>query len=154
MKIIIVFPILLVISTVCFSQQLNIDSAINVAFTKQFISESLSQPDYLKKSRQQKKIGWILAGSGGGVLLGTLLVQTLVVGVTYRFGNVPQGAVGYTIGGAALATGVGFLIAGSNTMKKANTATVFFKMQKTPLLVQQQTITKQSLPTLGIRLSL
>ena len=108
---------------------------------------SLTQHDYLKKSKHQKTAAWILLGSGGlFAILGS--VQT-----NPDYGESDQ--TGRTIllvtGLTTIAVSVPLFIASSKNKKKA--MSVSFKNEKTPQLVETGLVYKYA-PALTLKIAL
>ena len=148
MKKIITLKLLLAFATVSFCQQ-------NVQ------KQSLVQSDYLQKSKKQKKIGWILIGSGTamfvtsaiipeGALTGEISYPCLCQDVHENDGI--KG--GFIFAGAVSMLGsIPFFIASGKNKKRGNQASVFINMEKTPLL-KGTVISNQSFPGLGVKINL
>jgi hypothetical protein len=90
--------------------------------------------DYLKKSKKQKRAGWIMLGSGAAMLaVGIPLMETADEGL----GGLGQGIGGFALmigGGALMLTSVPFFIASSKNKKRAATVSGFLKMEEAQVL--------------------
>lgn len=145
MKKIIILHLLLVFTTVSFSQQI-------------VQKKSLTKVDYLQKSKKQKTLAWILLGGGIGLIAITAAIPSEVT----DYGNpldpfddkysnswdllaIP-GALG-------ILGSIPFFIAAGNNKKKARSASAFINLEKVPVLLQTM-IRNQSFPAVGVRISL
>lgn len=145
MKKTIVFSLLLAFGSVCFSQQIG-------------QKKSFNQTDYLQKSKKQKRIAWILLGSGASLVITSALIPSKltdegVPGVFWDDKYSNDWGLLILPGTVAMLGSVPFFIASSKNKKKARTASVFINMERVPVL-QQVKIKNQPLPALGIRISL
>jgi hypothetical protein len=141
MKNIIVFSMLMTIAATSFSQQI----------TPQ---PQLTKQDYLKKSKKQKTIGWILAGTGVtsvvlsiATLDGTEIFSSIDGddGPINRFGALFFG------GGVVTLSSIPFFISSGKNNRKA--MSMSFKMQQVPQM-QISKITNQSIPSLSLKVGL
>lgn len=149
MKKIILLTSLLAFTSASFGQQ---PSASKPAFT---------QTDYLKKSKNQKTAGFILAGAGTGLIIASFIIPRGALesggcigpycSEKYKNDGIKNG---FLIAGAvtALASIPLFIVSGKNK-KKANSASVFIDMKNVPV-VQQTTISMQSYPVMELKISL
>jgi len=149
MKNIIILTLLLVFATASSCQQIA-------------QKRSLTQADYLKKSKKQKTAAWILAGAGTAGLIVTTVAdagQAVGGGLTTLFslGTVEPEYKSYTVpyllNAACVISGIYLFIASSKNKKKAKAASVFINMEKAPVL-QQTVFSNQSFPVLGLKISL
>ncbi len=148
MKKIIAFLLLLALSATSFSQQ--------TSMTKM----SLSKTDYLQKSKNQKKAARILLIGGAGLLITSLIIPKgelvrdgICIGIycsdEYKNDDI-RAAVAF--GGALSMLGsIPMFIISNRNKRKAGATTVFFDMEKAPL-VQQGVFINQPFPALGIKL--
>lgn len=141
MKSIISIALLLVLTIASYSQQTE-------------PKHLLTGEDYLKKSKKQKTWAWVVTGAG---------VTTIAVTVLSEFASLYQiqdwevektSTTGYYVFGfACVATGITLFVASSKNKKKSNAASVFIDIEKTQVL-QLSGIRNQSIPAIGVRISL
>lgn len=139
MKKMIILSLLIAFATTSFGQQ---QTASN---------PTLTQADYLKKSKTQKTWAWVTTGVGAFFIVGTLALKSLPV-----FGEKelsPVLAPGYYIGGACIATGIVLFVASGKNKKKADAASVFIDMEKASML-QQSVVRNQYFPAVTLRICL
>jgi high-affinity Fe2+/Pb2+ permease len=141
MKKISLFSMLLILSATSFSQQTN-------------PSPALTKQDYLKKSKNQKTIAWILVGGGVGlvvVAIATTTVNDVVNSIGGDASGLNTSATLYVIGGiTALSSIPLFIIAGSNKRKAMSMS---FKNEMVPQL-QNGSFVNRSVPSLSLKISL
>lgn len=136
MKRIIIFSLLLAFTATSFGQQ-----------------STTQQSDYLQKSKKQKTGAWILTGVGAGVLILTAMVSPYTNAIADIAETNSVNIIPFVLGGACVAGGIVLFIASSRNKKMAESLTAFFRMEKVP--VYQQTVFRnQSVPALGVRISL
>ena len=135
MKKIIVLSILLIVSGASFSQQ----TTTNTPLTK---------ADYLQKSIKQKTAAWVLLGGGSA-----LVVTGVLLSNNASFDNLGTTATIAIVGGLSMLGSIPLFIASGKNKRKANAATAFFKMEKTPV-IQQTGFVYQSYPALSIKFRL
>lgn len=110
--------------------------------------------DYLKKSKTQKTVAWILTGVGVATVTIGLLTQDYVdsfSGIAEEK-NSASPAV-YAVGGACIAGGIVLFVASSRNKKKANVASVSINMEKMPMF-QEGAANYKAYPALGFRLTM
>ena len=117
------------------------------------VKQSLTQADYLKKSKKQKTWGWVSAGIGTSIVVITAIAAPLANGIANFAESKPVTTVPYIIGGACIATGIVLFVASSKNKQRAQAASVFINMERVPVL-QQTGIRNQSLPVLCLRIAL
>lgn len=114
----------------------------------------LTSDDYLKKSKRQKTWAWVTTGVGVTTIVVTFLSEVATI---YQVQDVPvetSSATGYYIlGSACIATGITLFVASSRNIKRAKTVSVFIDMERVPVL-QMSGISNQSVPALGVKISL
>jgi len=125
-----------------------------ISFAQQDVPKlSLTQEDYLKKSKRQKTAAWIFTGVGVTV---TLVSIAALAGSGYNYTpgeSGPSGDISSLIGVASIGTGVYFFIASGKNKRRARAASVFIDMEKFPVL--KQTLARNnSYPALGMRIRL
>ena len=122
---------------------------------------ALTKTDYLQKSKKQKKTGLILVAGGAAVVIisevipkGDLTDEVsypCLCRDVYENDNI-KAALG--LAGAVSALGsIPFFIAAGKNKKKANAASAFIDIQQIPKL-QQTGIKNQSIPVMGLKISL
>ncbi len=135
MKKIIVFTMLLIISTKSFSQP-----ATNPAPTV--------KTDYQKKSSNQKLAAWVLFGGGAAVLLLTAIDNSGIdIGGPKK--SFPTAQV--VIGAVCMAGSIPFFIASSRNKKKG--MSLSFKKETAPQ-IQKSSFVYKSFPSLTLKISL
>src|SRR5688572_3672925 len=139
---------------------------VTVSFSQQAVQKhSLTQADYLQKSKKQKKTAMIFLG-GGAALIVTGLVIPQGEPTGFQFdpisGGFYEGHKNDGIKGALVLTGVVsmlgsipfFIASGKNKKRaKANQASVFINMERTPVL-QGTSIINQSFPVIGLQIKI
>ncbi len=133
---------------------------IMLAFSLTLFSQQTSPPtvntDYLKKSKTQKTIGWVLAGGGTVTALVSLtsfnffnVIGTIIDSTGPGGRNIKRGETAFYIGCIAALSSIPFFIASSKNKKKA--ASLSFKIQRIPGL-QKQSFVYQSYPALSLKI--
>ena len=115
----------------------------------------LTHDGYMKKSKSQKTVAWILVGGGAtmittGFLIGSKQVEEDPFGALIS-DEVGASVVLILVGIAATLTSIPLFISSGKNKRRA--AAVSFKMEKTPI-INQWTLYKNSYPALSVRLSL
>ena len=129
------------------------------AFCQEPINPILTKEDYLRKSRTSKTAGWILLGSGVGMLVGSAATYEFVIDFGPMFGAPPSPSHVDNTASTLLAIGgvcgvVGSIISFSAAKRnKRLAATVTVINQRIPLL-QQSTMVSKVQPALCLRLPL
>ncbi len=147
MKKIIICTVLFAFATTSFCQQ-----------TVQ--KQTLTKTDYLKKSKKQKKIGWILIGSGAAIFVVSAIIPEgeLTGELSYPclcydvHENDDIKGVFILAGAVSMFGSIPFFIASGKNKKRASQASVFINMKKIPVL-KGTVISNQSFPALGLRIS-
>lgn len=150
MKRIIIFSLLLAFATTSFCQQ-----------TVQ--KHSLTQADYLQKSKKQKKTAMIFLGGGVALIVTSIVIpqgEPTGFQIDPITGGFYEGHKNDGIKGALVLTGVvsmlgsiPFFIASGKNRRRASKASAFFNMEKMPVL-QGTVISNQSFPALGVKINL
>ena len=144
MKKIITCSVLLAFSATLFCQQ-------NVQ------KQSLAKTDYLQKSKKQKTVAWVLLGGGATLLLtGIIIPKGDLVQEAFLFTTYENDGVKGTfelIGLVSMIGSIPFFIASGKNKKRASKASVFFNLEKMPVL-QGTVISNRSLPALGVKINL
>lgn len=127
----------------------------------QFVLKSFSQTTapskdyYLKKSKTQKTVGWVMLG--GGVVMTTtgLIIASNQINedpFEYTFGNKGTGSAIVTDAGIGISLGsIPFFISSAKNARKA--ATISFNNQKI-LFPQQNSFVSKTQPTLTLKIIL
>lgn len=124
--------------------------------------QPLTQIDYLKKSKNQKKAGAILLAGGVGLIIiaviiprGELVYDGICIGgfCSDKYKNDGIKSAFFIAGGLSALVSIPFFIASSKNKKKAKAASVFINMERAPVLLAA-VIGNQSFPTLGIKINL
>jgi hypothetical protein len=145
MKKILILCLLLAFTGNAFSQ---VDTAV---------SNSSIKTDYLKKSKNQKTIAWVLLGSGTALMITGALVSNNAVendplGTLYGVNkDANTGAILFIVGGVAGLTSIPFFVAGSKNKQRA--LSVSFKNESVPLL-KKNALVHLSLPSVSLVLEL
>ena len=142
MKKITIFFLLLAVSATTFSQQ-----------TTTTIPP-LTKTDYLKKSKTQKTIGWVLLGAGTAMMVSGSSIWSNEAEESYNILYTTTKGTGLIAAGFIVAAGSIplFIIAGKNK-RRARAASAFLKMETVPV-VQQTSFVSRQYPTLSIKISL
>ena len=111
----------------------------------------LTKQDYLKKSRKQRTIDWILMGTG--VALVTVGVIATSEAETFIDEQFSTGALISVIGLAPMVVGTVFLIDAGNNKRKAARLTANFDIRHTPV-VRQYALARIPTPSMSLRLNL
>ncbi len=139
MKKLIAFLLILAVSTTSFSQT---------------TTPSLEKNDYLKKSKSQKTIAWILAGSGVGM--------AAIAIASYNYGDVANVIEGdnssintkgafFVIGGVAAISSIPFFIASGRNKRKG--MSLSFKNETAPQ-IQKNSFVYRAIPSLTLKMGL
>jgi hypothetical protein len=134
MKKIVLFFLLLIMTTISFSQQTN-------------PSQPLTKEDYLKKGKAKKSGAWLLLGGGFGVLAITAITNA---GVDFQ-NKKSFPVVSVSIGGAMMIGSIPLFIAAKKNKRKA--MSMSFKNQLSPQL-QNSGFVYRSVPSLNLKFSL
>lgn len=149
MKKIIVIALLFVFATTSFCQQKN-------------QKQALTQTDYLKKSKKQKKAGSILLAGGAGLIITAFIIprgKLVYDGICVfqycsdKYKNDGIKSAFFIAGGIAELSSIPLFIASGKNKKKAKTVSAFINMEKASVL-QQTAVRNQSFPSLGLKISL
>lgn len=135
MKQLILFTMILIFASASFGQKTN-------------SSKNLSRNDYIKNSRTQKIVGFILLGGG---IISILSIN----GSKTKPGGVYDGDIKnkVIIGSTLAAASIPLFIASAKNKSKANAATTFFKMETVPVVIQHS-FTMQTIPAVSIKFRL
>ncbi len=134
MKKIILFSMLLIISTAAFSQPTTETPKVKA--------------DYLQKSKNQKTTAWVLLGGGAGfILVGTLIGN----GKEASFDDAGTGVVLGGIGALSMLGSIPLFIASGKNKRRA--MSMSFKNEMMPQL-QHGSFVNRSVPSLSLKISL
>ena len=146
MKKIIVIALLFVFATTSFSQQ-------------KIQKQALTKTDYLQKIKKQKKTAWILLGGGAAlVIISNVIPEGEQTDFNPRFfdynhkNDGVKAAFGLT-GGLCMLGSIPLFIAAGKNKKKAKAVSAFINIEKAPVL-QQTAVRNQSVPSVGLKISL
>ena len=116
-------------------------------------SHAISKDYYLKKSKNQNTIGWILLGTGVALKI-VGIAQKDSVNILFG-GNVKNNddVAFYILGAVSTVSSIPFFIASAKNKRKAMAATVGFNNQKI-LFPQQNGLVLKTQPTLILKISL
>jgi len=147
MKKIILFAMLLIMSTMSFSQQTNSHPVLN-------------KQDYLQKSKNQKTAAWVLVGGGAALMVTGVVVWVNDINRTAEtdpFGAIVEAYTstsGYWVIAAGLVAAAGSIplfIASAKNKRKA--MSMSFKNETVPQL-QNGSFVNRSVPSLSLKISL
>ena len=127
--------ILLLMTTSSFCQQTN-------------ISQSLTQKDYLQKSKSQKTGAWVLLGGGFVVAVGA---SVLDASSDWSKSETPY-LVAIGIGGASMLASIPLFIASGRNKRKGMNASTSFQILQNPIPTNTG-LTLHSTPTLSLKLN-
>ena len=136
-----------------------------LAFTFFSAGQSPASPEkvqtgYLKKSKSQKTVAWVLLGGGGLLATAGLMVgmnqavddiSNLFAGEQQKSSN--TGPVLFYTGLAAMAGSIPFFIASSKNKKKAANLSASFKIENRSVL-QKNSIIRSGYPALAVTFGL
>jgi len=131
-----------------------------ITFSQQIPAPDLKLRDqYLRKSKTQKIIGWVLIGGGSAIIIGTAISSSSSSSTSsssdswYNPDFSSFNNYAYAGGAIMAATGIVFLIMANNNKTKANEITAFMRLEKIPGTSNVLFKTK-SFPAAGIRINL
>jgi len=135
-----------------------------VTFCQQITQKhSITKTDYLQKSKKQKKTAWIFLGSGAALIVTSLVFPqgestgfhfnpfTWESYETHKNDGI-KSALGLT-GAVSMLGSIPFFIASKKNKERANHASVFINMERTPVL-QGTSIINQSFPVIGLKIKI
>jgi hypothetical protein len=112
--------------------------------------------DYLKKSKSQKTVAWILAGTGSATAIISMTsfnwinIFGSIGGDNGSDDNIKRGETTFYIGCIVALSSIPFFIASSKNKKKAAAVSLSFKPE-TRFYVQQNLVRKAPYPALALR---
>jgi hypothetical protein len=122
---------------------------------------SLGSEDYLKKSKNQKKIAWILLGAGVAFVSAAVIIPegaltdeidwTCLCQDIHENDGIKGGFL--LAGGGTMVASVPFFLASGKNKKRAKEATAFLLMEKATV-IRSAAIGYSPFPAIGIRISL
>ena len=110
--------------------------------------QSLTQQNYLQKSKKQKTAAWVLLGGGALVAVGAAILD---VSSDWSKSETPYIVALFT-GGAAMLGSIPLFIASGRNKRKAMNASTYFEIQRNPVLTNTG-LTLHSTPTLSLKLN-
>ena len=149
MKKIIILPLLLVFTTVSFSQQI-------------VQKQPLTKTDYLQKSKKQKKTAMIFLGGGATLIVASLIIPQgeptgfqITPYLNFYEGHKNDGIKGalFLTGAVSMLGSIPFFIASGKNKRRARKASVLINMERAPVL-QGMAFSTHSFPAAGVRISL
>jgi ABC-type enterochelin transport system permease subunit len=141
MRKIIFLSFLLIASVTAFSQQIK-------------TSPVLTKQDYLKKSKTQKTIAWILAGTGVGFVtaaIATASVNDVVNAIVGDDSGLNTSAIFLVIGGITTVSSVPLFIASGRNKKKG--MSLSFKNEIAPQL-RENSFVNRYIPSFSLKINL
>lgn len=112
-------------------------------------STSLTQEEYLNKSKKQKKVASVLL-IGGTALIGSAL---LIAAITNKESDFYIVGMFFGIGAVSTIVSIPFYIASGSNKRKAKNASVSFNLEKIQS-IQHPHLGFQSVPAISIKLNL
>ena len=105
-------------------------------------STSLTREEYLKKSKTQKIVGFVLLGAGA------------IAFISVSGGNTDFETLGAVVvaGAVSALASIPFFIASGRNKRKANNASLSFKFQKDPIIRPAESL--HSFPAISLKLKL
>ena len=147
MKKLITLTVLLAVTAPGFCQELSSEASAKL------------KSDYMKRSKHQAVAGWILAGAGSTLLLGTFLLQSteeahvsIWDGSYYEYESETNYAPAYIAGAVMLGGGIGFIVASSHNRNKAKALAINLNME-TSKQVKNLAFNTVAYPALNIKFS-
>ena len=111
-------------------------------------SQSLSQQNYLQKSKKQKTAAWVLLGGGAAVAVGAAILD---VSSDWTKSETPY-LVALATGCASMLGSIPLFIASKRNKRKAMNASTYFKIQQNPVPTNTG-LTLNSTPTLSVKIN-
>jgi hypothetical protein len=112
------------------------------------ISQSLTQKNYLQKSKSQKTAAWVLLGGGFAIAVGASILD---VSSDWTKSETPY-LVAIGVGGASMLGSIPLFIASARNKKKGMNASTSFQIRKIPVPTNTG-LTLHSAPTLSLKLN-
>lgn len=112
------------------------------------LNHSLTQQDYLQKSKKQKTAAWILLGGGAAVAVGAAILD---VNSDWTKSETPY-LVAIGVGGASMLGSIPLFIASAGNKRKGMNASTSFQIRKSPVSTNTG-LTLHSTPTLSLKLN-
>jgi hypothetical protein len=109
-------------------------------------SHSLTQQNYLQKSKNQKTAAWVLLGGGAAV---AVVAAVLDVNSDWTKSETPY-LVAISIGCASMLGSIPLFAASKRNKRKAMNASTWFEIRQSPALVNTGLVL-HSIPTLSLR---
>ena len=111
-------------------------------------SQSLTQQNYLQKSKKQKTAAWVLLGGGAAVAVGAAILD---VNSDWNKSETPY-LVAISIGCASMLSSIPLFIASKRNKRKAMNASTYFEIRQNPVPTNTG-LTLHSTPTLSLKLN-
>jgi len=122
---------------------------ITISFCQQAnLNNSLSQQDYLQKSKKQKTTAWIMLGGGTAVAVGAAILD---VSSDWSKSETPY-LIAMSAGGAAMLGSIPVFIASGRNKRKSMNATTYFEILQSPFPTNNG-LTLHPTPTISIKLN-
>lgn len=112
-------------------------------------SQSLTQQNYLQKSKKQKTAAWVLLGGGAAVAVGAAILD---VSGDWTKPETPY-LVAMSAGCASMLGSIPLFIASKRNKRKEVNASTYFEIRRNPVPTNTG-VTLHSTPTLSLKLSL
>ena len=111
-------------------------------------SQSLTQQNYLQKSKKQKTAAWVLLGGGAAVAVGAAILD---VSSDWSKSETPY-LVALSTGCASMLGSIPLFIASKRNKRKAMNASTYFEIRQNPVPTNTG-LTLHSIPTLSLKLN-
>jgi hypothetical protein len=111
-------------------------------------SQSLTQKDYLQKSKKQKTAAWVLLGGGFALAVGGAILDA---SSDWSKSETPY-LVAIFAGGASMVGSIPLFIASGRNKRKAMNASTYFEIRQNPIPTNTG-LTLQSTPTLSLKIN-
>ena len=143
-----VLSLLLVFATASFSQQLTPEK------------HSLTREDYLKKSKNQKKAGWIMLGGGAAIVATSLIIPEgeseglqvcyALLCETHKNDGIKGGLA--VVGTLSMLGSIPLFLASGKNKRRANAVSASFKTENASI-VRGSSLIKMQYPALSIKIA-
>jgi len=111
-------------------------------------SQSLTQKDYLQKSKKQKTAAWVLLGGGFALAVGGAILDA---SSDWTKSETPY-LVAIFVGGASMVGSIPLFIASGRNKRKAMNASTYFEIRQNPIPTNTG-LTLHSTPTLSLKIN-
>lgn len=109
---------------------------------------SLTQQDYLQKSKKQKTAAWILLGGGAAIAVGAIILD---VNSDWTKSETPY-LVALSVGGASMIGSIPLFIASGRNKRKGMNVSTYFEIRQNPVLTNTG-FALHAMPTLSLKLN-